>query len=111
MRLAAAALASLALAWATAAHAGDKKLAPLPKEPGLTLHSPYEQGACDTCHERADAADPGAATATMATCLSCHDEFAGKAPVRIGKGKNHPIKGECVGCHNPHSSKKKNLLF
>jgi hypothetical protein len=45
------------------------------------------------------------------TCLACHDEFGGKAPVRVGKGKNHPIKGECTACHNPHNSKKKKLLL
>jgi predicted CXXCH cytochrome family protein len=104
------AFALLALA-APAAHAGDARLAPLPKEQAVVVHGPFEQGACDTCHVRADPKDPGAATATKETCLACHDEFGGTAPVRIGKGKNHPVKGECIGCHNPHNSKKKKLLF
>jgi cytochrome c553 len=60
---------------------------------------------------RADQKDPGPATGTKETCLACHDEFGGKAPVRVGKGKSHPVKGECVGCHNPHNSKKKKLLL
>jgi predicted CXXCH cytochrome family protein len=77
----------------------------------VVVHGPYEQGACETCHARADATDPGPAKASQATCLSCHDEFSGMAPVRIGKGKSHPIKGECVSCHNPHNSRKKKLLL
>jgi predicted CXXCH cytochrome family protein len=103
-------LAALALA-APAARAGESRLAPLPKEQAVVVHGPYEQGACDACHARADQKDPGPATVTKETCLACHDEFGGKAPVRIGKGKNHPVKGECTGCHNPHNSKKKKLLL
>ena len=105
------ALAALLLLAATAASAGDARLAPVPRDQAVVVHGPYEQGACDTCHARADAADPGPAKASQATCLACHDEFAGKAPVRVGKGKSHPIKGECVSCHNPHNSKKNNLLL
>ena len=103
-------LAALALA-APAARAGDARLAPLPKDQAVMSHGPYEQGACDTCHARADQKDPGPATVTNQTCLACHDEFGGKAPVRIAKGKTHTMKGECIGCHNPHNSKKKKLLM
>ena len=112
MRLAlpAAVLAALALA-AAPALAGDPRLAPIPRDQAVVTHGPYEQGACDTCHARADAADPGPAQVTRETCLGCHDEFQGKAPVRLTKNKNHPVKGECVSCHNPHNSKKKKLLL
>jgi predicted CXXCH cytochrome family protein len=113
MRLLAAAvlaLATLAVA-VPAAWAGGTRLAPLPKEQATVVHGPYEQGACDACHARADQQDPGAASVGKETCLACHDEFGGKAPVRVGKGRNHPIKGECTGCHNPHNSKKKKLLL
>jgi predicted CXXCH cytochrome family protein len=109
--LSAAVLAATLLALAPAALAGDARLAPLPPEEAVVVHGPYEQGSCDACHTRADAKDPGPATATKETCLGCHDEFGGKAPVRIGKGKHHPIKGECIGCHNPHNSRKKKLLL
>ena len=104
-------LAALALLTAAAAAAGDARLAPIPRDQAVVVHGPYEQGACDTCHARADASDPGPAPVTKETCLTCHDEFSGKAPVRIGKGRNHPVKGECIGCHNPHNSKKKKLLL
>jgi predicted CXXCH cytochrome family protein len=112
MRLAlcAAVLAACALA-ASPAHAGDPRLAPIPKDQAVVSHGPYEQGACDTCHASNDARAPGPAQVTKQTCLACHDEFGGTAPVRIGKGKNHPIKGECTGCHNPHNSAKKKLLL
>jgi predicted CXXCH cytochrome family protein len=113
MRLAAslAALSLLLLAQA-AAGAGENRLAPLPADVGTVVHGPFEQGACDACHERADAKDPGKAKVTNETCLGCHDEFAGSAPVRVGKNKSHPSsKGTCTGCHNPHNSKKKKLLM
>lgn len=106
----AAAIAALALV-AASARAGDARLQPLPKGQATVVHGPYEQGSCDACHARADASDPGPATAARETCLACHDEFAGKAPVRLGKGKSHPLTGECTGCHNPHNSKKRKLLL
>ena len=111
MRLALPAAAALLLIAASSAGAGESRLAPIPRAQATVVHGPYEQGACDTCHARADAADPGPASAGKAVCLACHDEFGGKVPVRIGKGKSHPIKGECTGCHNPHNSKKKKLLL
>jgi predicted CXXCH cytochrome family protein len=102
---------ALLLAATLPAEAGENRLAPIPKDQATVVHGPYEQGACDTCHERADAKDPGPATASNETCLGCHDEFAGKAPVKIGKGRSHPAgKGTCTGCHNPHNSKKRKLL-
>ncbi len=111
MRLLPAALAAAALALAIpAVRAEGSRLAPLPRDQALVVHGPYEQGACDACHARADQKDPGPAQVSKETCLACHDEFGGKAPVRVGKGKSHPIKGECITCHNPHNSKKKLLL-
>ena len=104
------AAAALALAVPTA-RAQANRLAPVPREQAVVVHGPYEQGACDACHARADQANPGPAAVSKDTCLACHDEFGGKAPVKIGKGKNHPIKGECTACHNPHNSKKKKLLL
>jgi predicted CXXCH cytochrome family protein len=92
--------------------AGENKLAPLPKDQAVVVHGPYEQGACETCHERADQKDPGPAKVTNETCLGCHDEFAGTAPVKVGKGRSHPSnKGTCTACHNPHNSRKKKLLL
>jgi predicted CXXCH cytochrome family protein len=114
MRIAAASLAclSLLLLATSASGADEKRLAPLPKDQAVVVHGPYEQGACDTCHERADAKDPGKAKVSNETCLGCHDEFAGSAPVRISKSKSHPTsKSACTTCHNPHNSKKKKLLL
>lgn len=113
MRLSSSALlAAAALALVVpAARAEANRLAPVPREQATVVHGPFEQGACDACHARADQRDPGPAAVTKETCLACHDEFGGKAPVRIGKGKNHPVKGECTGCHNPHNSTKRKLLL
>ena len=102
---------ALQLLAAVPVEAGESRLAPLPRDRATVVHGPYEQGACDTCHERADAGNPGRAQVSDQTCLGCHDEFAGKAPVKIGKGRSHPAgKGTCTGCHNPHNSKKRKLL-
>jgi predicted CXXCH cytochrome family protein len=100
----------LASAWA---RAGEPRLAPLPKDQvAVSVHGPFEQGACETCHERADAQNPGKAQVNNETCLACHDEFGGKNAVRVGKGKSHPAgKETCTACHNPHSSMKKSLLL
>jgi predicted CXXCH cytochrome family protein len=114
MRLAATASAVLAMLLLASAATGadDKRLAPLPRDQAIVVHGPYEQGACETCHERSDAANPGAARVSNETCLACHDEFAGKAPVRIGKDKSHPVaKAACISCHNPHNARKKKLLL
>jgi predicted CXXCH cytochrome family protein len=114
MRLLAAVPAVLALLLMAAVPTGavENRLAPLPRDQATVVHGPYEQGACDTCHERADAKNPGVARVTNDTCLACHDDFAGTAPVRIGKGKSHPEgKGTCNSCHNPHNSKKRKLLL
>jgi predicted CXXCH cytochrome family protein len=113
MRILAAVPAVIVLLLAAAPTGAEvKRLAPLPKGQAAVVHGPYEQGACDTCHERADARDPGAAKATDETCLACHDEFAGTAPVKVSKIKAHPAgKGSCTSCHNPHNSKKKKLLL
>ena len=112
MRLPSSVLLAAALALAApAARAEASRLAPVPRDQATVVHGPFEQGACDACHARADQKDPGPAAVTKETCLACHDEFGGKAPVRVGKGKSHPVKGECTGCHNPHNSKKKKLLL
>jgi cytochrome c3-like protein len=103
-------VAALALV-ASSARAEGGRLAPVPKDQAVVVHGPFEQGACDACHTRADQKDPGPAAVTKETCLACHDEFGGTAPVRVGKGKSHPIKGECTACHNPHNSRKKKLLL
>jgi hypothetical protein len=96
---------------ASTAGAGDPRLAPLPPGQATVVHGPYGQGACDACHARANPADPGPAPVSKEGCLGCHDEFDGKAPVRVGRGKHHPTQDQCTGCHNPHDSKKKSLLF
>jgi len=104
-------LATGLVLWAPGALAGDPRLAPLPREEAKVVHGPFGQGDCDACHERADPKDPGPAPLGKEGCLSCHDEFEGKARVRVGKGKHHPAEDACAKCHNPHNSKKKKLLL
>ncbi len=108
IRLSLATAAALAL-FAAPAHA-ENKLAPIPKADATSTHGPFEQGACETCHQRNDPSNPGAAMkVSNDLCFECHDEFKGSAQVRMER-RVHP-KGSaiCVGCHNPHNSKKRKL--
>lgn len=110
MTLRAAALATAAvLALASDARA-ENRLAPIPKADATSTHGPFEMGACETCHQRHDADNPGAAVkVSNDLCYDCHDEFKGSASVRTERSV-HPKAGPlCTGCHNPHNSKKKKL--
>lgn len=112
MHRALAALAALAFvaAGATIARAENKRLAPVPRTEAASTHGPYEMGACDTCHQRPDPRNPGAAVKmTNELCTDCHDEFAGSAPVKMEKAVHPAVKASCTLCHNPHNSRKKKL--
>lgn len=110
-RVTAALLASAALGLlGTLARAEGKRLAPVPRSEAASTHGPYEMGACDTCHQRGDPADPGGAVkVSNELCTDCHDEFSGTAPVRMERAVHPPVKTACTACHNPHNSRKKKL--
>ncbi len=98
------------LALAAAPARAENKLAPIPKADAASTHGPFEQGACDTCHQRNDPANPGAAVkVSNDLCFECHDEFKGSAQVRMESAVHPKSSAVCVGCHNPHNSKKKKL--
>jgi predicted CXXCH cytochrome family protein len=104
-------LATLALAVAARALGADaNRLAPIPKAEAVSSHGPYEMGACETCHQRHDASNPGPALkVTNDLCFECHDEFKGSAPVKMESSVHPTAKAPCTMCHNPHNSKKKRL--
>lgn len=87
------------------------QLAPVPKGEAVSSHGPYEMGDCETCHERRDPADPGAALkASNDLCFECHDEFRGNAPVKMERSVHPSARAaRCTACHNPHNSRKKKL--
>jgi predicted CXXCH cytochrome family protein len=100
----------LALAFGAAVRAGENRLAPIAKAEATSTHGPYEMGACDICHERSDARNPGAALkVSNDLCFECHDEFKGTAPVRMESAVHPSTKASCTLCHNPHNSRKKKL--
>lgn len=102
-------LATLALG-ALTARAENGRLAPIPKEQALSSHGPFEMGACETCHQRHDAANPGPALkVSNDLCYECHDEFKGSAPVKMEKAVHPTVKAACTLCHNPHNARKKRL--
>lgn len=96
---------------AGAAQAAGRHAA-IPNDQAVSTHGPYEAGACDTCHERANARDPGKALkVTNDLCFDCHDDFKAGSPVKLEKAK-HPAGGTaCTNCHNPHNSRKRKLLM
>ncbi len=103
------ALAVLALC-AVAVRAENPRLAPIPKAEAVSTHGPFEMGACETCHQRHDAADPGPALkVSNDLCYECHDEFRGSASVKMDKAVHPSVKAACTLCHNPHNAKKKRL--
>jgi predicted CXXCH cytochrome family protein len=102
----------LVLLAAFAAAVGVTGLAPVPVAEQASTHGPFAQGDCDACHDRKDPRDPGPASPADDACLSCHDDFAGTARVKTGKGKLHPDGHgmRCVECHNPHNARKPKLV-
>jgi predicted CXXCH cytochrome family protein len=97
---------------AAAATAADSRLAAVPNDAAVSTHGPYEAGACDTCHERANAKDPGPALkVTNDLCFDCHDDFKGSKAVKLEKSKHPAGTTTCTKCHNPHNSRKRKLLM
>jgi predicted CXXCH cytochrome family protein len=103
-------LALVALGPGCPAGAEKKRLAPVEAREAKSTHGPYGAGACETCHERHDAANPGAAVkVTNDLCVGCHEEFTMGKPVRLDRS-SHPVNdAPCVGCHNPHNARKPKL--
>jgi predicted CXXCH cytochrome family protein len=89
---------------------GNPRLAPIDAREAKSTHGPYAQGACEACHERHGAADPGRAVKTSnASCVDCHEEFAVGTAVRLDHS-THPVNdAPCTGCHNPHNARKPKL--
>ncbi len=103
-------LAVLALALASIARAQGGRLAPIPRAQAVSTHGPYEMGACEACHQRHDAANPGPALkVSNDLCFECHEDFKGSAPVRMDAAVHPIVKSDCTTCHNPHNARKKRL--
>jgi len=101
-----------ALFVAVSASGADRRLAAVPNDQAVSTHGPYEAGACDTCHERANARNPGKALkVTNDLCFDCHDDFKAGSAVKLEKSKHPAGSTACTNCHNPHNSKKRKLLM
>jgi predicted CXXCH cytochrome family protein len=99
-----------AIALVGLARAEASRLAPLPAGEAISTHGPYQMGACETCHQRHDAKNPGAAMKiSNDLCYDCHDEFRGHGPVKMEKAVHPKNTAACTMCHNPHNSRKKKL--
>jgi predicted CXXCH cytochrome family protein len=105
-----AALVTIALGFTAGAARAESRLAPVPQAEATSTHGPFEMGACDTCHQRADPKSPGPAIkVSNDLCYDCHDEFRGSAPIKMEKSVHPKNIAACTMCHNPHNSKKKKL--
>src|SRR5574337_2052605 len=92
------------------ARAEANRLAPIPTSEATSTHSPFEMGACETCHQRHDPNNPGAAVkVSNDLCYDCHDEFRDGSPVKMERSVHPRNAAACTACHNPHNSKKKKL--
>ena len=70
----------------------------------LYMHKPYEERACESCHEQKGSFRLSAALPDL--CYKCHMDYHQKLLVVHG-----PLEaGECLNCHNPHQSEHKKLL-
>ncbi len=99
-----------ALALAGVARAEASRLAPIPENDAKSSHGPYQMGACEICHQRHEAKNPGPAIkVSNDLCFDCHDEFRGTAPVKMDKAVHPKTSAACTMCHNPHNSKKAKL--
>jgi predicted CXXCH cytochrome family protein len=95
---------------ATDRRATAGRLAPIAAAEARSTHGPFSSGACETCHERHDAANPGrAVSASNQVCVGCHEEFGVGTPVHLDRSV-HPVNdAPCTGCHNPHNARKPKL--
>ena len=71
--------------------------------PALVVHEPFEARQCDACHDK----EVGRAIPVITNlCFKCHDDFLATMSVRHAPAN----AGECLRCHQPHSSRVKALL-
>jgi len=67
------------------------------------LHSPFEDGDCNSCHATGM---NKAELVSRKICLNCHDE-----PASEGAHSSEKVaQKNCVDCHSPHASKSRFLL-
>jgi len=81
------------------------------REESATIHMPYDDGECMTCHNPHASDNEGVTTEPQKQlCLSCHSDFEDQ--MLNGTSQHLPATvGQCSKCHNPHQSKLGSLLL
>ncbi|NOY60272.1 MAG: hypothetical protein GXO75_15285 [Calditrichaeota bacterium] len=75
-----------------------------PSKPLYIFHAPYQEKACDDCHDLAYSSRLLQPQPQL--CYQCHEDFKEQFAVLHG-----PVaSGHCTACHNPHMAKNKKLL-
>lgn len=83
-----------------ACHTGIKR--------GHYQHGPAEMDECGTCHvKNSETNVVEVPEGVPETCAPCHEE---KVNTVETSAVPHPVAGECVMCHSPHSSERSSLL-
>ena len=77
-----------------------------------SLHSPYEDGDCLSCHDVHQSNNPGMLKmAVKETCLDCHDDISEQ--LDKARFEHDPIDGDetsCTTCHHPHGGDANKFL-
>ena len=73
------------------------------------IHTPVKQGRCNTCHESHSSSNPFLLSKpSPRVCFQCHL----LNQKLISEHSNFQIdRVDCLLCHNPHASNKKNLIY
>ena len=88
---------------ASAASAEEPPMLVLPESKYKSVHPPYAQRSCDTCHDTA--ARMRVRENFLDVCSECHERY-------FSSDVGHPpvAAGECIECHDPHRSEHAALL-
>ena len=75
------------------------------KQQVQSVHSPYQERACDSCHDRSSSSFLTAPADEL--CFLCHDS----EPFEMAYVHGPVAVAACTACHQPHQSKEPYLLL
>ena len=81
------------------------------EKPNSTLHDPFEEGECLSCHNPHASEHEGVLNARQdVLCFDCHEDVGDE--LAEATSKHEPaVNGECTSCHSPHQAALDPLLL